>query len=84
MEDKTLATELLHELKASSRRWFIAFCIMCGLELATVAGFLWYVSLPVEEIEIENDDGNASYIGNDMNGDFNYGTSNSKKTPQKN
>lgn len=51
MEEKTLATELLHELKASSKRWFIAFCIMTVLEIATIAGFLWYISLPVEEYE---------------------------------
>ncbi len=49
MDNETLATELLHEIKASSKRWFIAFCIMVGVELATIAGFLWYVSLPVEE-----------------------------------
>lgn len=49
MDHETLATELLHEIKASSKRWFIAFCIMVGVELATIAGFLWYVSLPVEE-----------------------------------
>lgn len=49
MDHETLATELLHEIKASSKRWFIAFCIMVGVELATIAGFLWYVSLPIEE-----------------------------------
>lgn len=49
MDHETLATELLHEIKASSKRWFIAFCIMVGVELATIGGFLWYVSLPVEE-----------------------------------
>lgn len=49
MDNETLATELLHEIKASSKRWFIAFCIMVGVELATIAGFLWYVSLPIEE-----------------------------------
>ena len=43
MENTTLATELLHELKASARRWFIAFLVMVGLEIITVAGFLWYV-----------------------------------------
>ena len=45
----TLATELLKELKASSKRWFIAFCIMCSVEVVTIAGFLWYITLPVEE-----------------------------------
>lgn len=83
MEEKSLATELLHELKATSKRWFIAFCIMVVLEVATIVGFLWYISLPVEELEtidIENTDGNANYIGNDMNGDFNYGESKGDKT----
>lgn len=49
MDNETLAAELLQELKASSKRWFIAFCIMVGVELATIGGFLWYISLPVEE-----------------------------------
>lgn len=75
----TLATELLHELKATSKRWFIAFCIMVVLEVATIAGFMWYISLPVDELTIENADGNANYIGNDLNGDLNNGE-NSEKT----
>lgn len=71
-EGSTLATEILQELKASARRWFIAFLIMLGLELATIAGFLWYISLPVDEtVEIENDDGNANYVGRDMDGNIN-------------
>lgn len=49
MDNETLAAELLQELKASSKRWFIAFCTMVGVELATIGGFLWYISLPVEE-----------------------------------
>lgn len=48
-EKETLATEIFRELKASCRRWFIAFLIMTGLELATIVGFVWYISLPVEE-----------------------------------
>ena len=75
MENDKLATELLHEIKATSRRWFIAFIIMCVLEIATITGFIWYISLPVEEITIENEDGNANYIGNDMNGDIHNGDS---------
>ena len=51
-ENMTLATELLHELKASAKRWFIAFCIMVALEVATIVGFLWYISLPVEEYTV--------------------------------
>ena len=54
VESVTLATELLREVKASARRWFIAFCVMCFIEVATICGFLWYISLPVEtSTEIE-------------------------------
>lgn len=74
----SLATELLHELKASAKRWFIAFCVMVVLELATIGGFLWYISLPVEEwVSVENEDGNANFIGNDLNGVLNNGKSES-------
>lgn len=48
-EGTTLASEILAELKASAKRWFIAFLIMLGIEVATIAGFLWYISLPVDE-----------------------------------
>lgn len=77
-EGTTLATEILAEVKASARRWFIAFLVMCGVELATVTGFLWYISLPVEEgVVVENDEGNANYIGGDVGGNINNGTGNS-------
>ena len=51
MNEETLASELLKEVKDTSRRWFIAFCVMVILEIATICGFLWYISLPVEEAE---------------------------------
>lgn len=78
-KETTLASELLREVKLSARRWFIAFCIMVALEIATIAGFMWYMSLPVDEVTIENDSGNANYIGNDLNGDLNNGE-NSEET----
>ena len=53
MDNETLATELLKEIKASAKRWFIAFLVMVGIEFATIAGFLWYISLPVEEVSTE-------------------------------
>ena len=62
-EGTTLATEIFKELKASARRWFIAFLIMVGVEICTIAGFLWYISLPVDEVTVENKDGNALYVG---------------------
>lgn len=81
MENETLATEMLKEIKATSKRWFIAFLVTLGLWFATIGFFVWYISLPTEEtVTVENDDGNANYIGNDMNGDFNYGESDSTET----
>ena len=71
---ENFATELLHELKLASRRWFIAFCIMTVLELATIIGFLWYISLPVEESNVTQtvddiDSGNINQIGGDSYGE---------------
>lgn len=67
-EGTFLATEILAELKASARRWFIAFLLMLCIEIATIAGFLWYISLPVDEtVTVENDEGNANYITGDSN-----------------
>ena len=69
-KESTLASEILGELKASCRRWFIAFCIMVALEIATIAGFMWYISLPIDEseIQVENADGSANYVGRDWSG----------------
>ena len=70
MEEK-FATELLHEVKANAKRWFIAFCVMVGLEIATIIGFMWYISLPVEESTItqESDDSSDNYVvGGDYSG----------------
>lgn len=77
-EGTTLATEIFQELKASARRWFIAFLVMVGVEISTVAGFLWYISLPVDEVTIENDEGNALYVGdnNEVTGGVYNGTDN--------
>lgn len=72
-DGQTLASEILKEVKASARRWFIAFCIMCSVELGTVAGFLWYISLPVEECSVDQ----ITDTGGDncaVGGDYTYGT----------
>lgn len=77
MEEKTLATELLMQLKSSAKRWFIAFVVMVALEVCTIVGFMWYLSLPVEQdVTVENDDGNANYIEDSNTGDINNGTDN--------
>ena len=52
MNNKNLATELLKEVKACAKRWFIAFCIMVALEIATIIGFVWYITLPIDESTI--------------------------------
>lgn len=60
------------------KRLIIVLVVVLVLWATTIAGFLWYISLPVEEyetVDVENDSGNANYIGNDMMGDFNYGES---------
>lgn len=74
MEQNTLATELLHMLKQSAKRWFIAFTIMVVVEVLTIIGFLWYISLPTEETSIEQtmddvEDSTATQlIGGEYNG----------------
>lgn len=75
--ETTFATELLREVKATSKRWFIAFIVVLVLWFATIGGFITYLSLPVEDsISVENEDGNANYIGNDLNGEINNGENN--------
>lgn len=78
MEDNKFAVELLSEVRSAAKRWFLAFVVMVGLEFATIVGFVWYISLPVEteDVAIENQDGNANYVGNDMNGDLYNGKDN--------
>ena len=71
MEEKTLATELLHELKASSKRWFIIAVIELVIIVTIIGAFLWYISLPVDEytqIEQEQTDTQRSL---NIIGDYN-------------
>ena len=72
-EHHSLAYILLMEVKASAKRWFIIAIAELIIIVAIVAGMIWYNSLPVEDITVENDEGNANYIGNDMNGEINNG-----------
>ena len=70
-ENTSLATELIRELKSTSRRWFVAFIVVLSLWFATIGGFIIYLSLPVEETTMEtvtqdaDDNGNNSYVGGD-------------------
>lgn len=70
--ETSFATELLQHIKATSKRWFIAFIITLILWFATIGGFIAYLSLPVDEtVAVQNEDGNANYIGDSLNGDVN-------------
>lgn len=53
MDNEALATELLKEIKATSKRWFIAFLVVLGLWFCTIGAFIWYITLPVDETTIE-------------------------------
>lgn len=72
-ENTSLATELIRELKSTSKRWFIAFIVVLSLWFATIGGFIIYLSLPVEETVTEtvtqdaDDNVDNNYIGGDNN-----------------
>lgn len=72
-ENTSLATELIRELKSTSKRWFIAFIVVLSLWFATIGGFIIYLSLPVEETVTEtvtqdaDDNGDNNYIGGGNN-----------------
>lgn len=70
MENETLATEILHELKASSKRWFIVAIIELFIICGITGAFLWYLSLPVEEFTIEQEATDKSFnnVGGYING----------------
>ena len=61
-----LATELLHEVKQQSKRWFMAFIIMLGLFFVTNIAWLIAWNLPTEEAtttvtQSSEDDGVNNY-----------------------
>lgn len=45
-----LATEMLKELKANAKRWFIAFIVVLVLWFTTIGLFIWYINQPIEEV----------------------------------
>ena len=68
MDDERLALELLHELKSSCRRWFIAFIISIVMLFATNLTWLYAWNLPTESTSItqdSEDNGTNNIIGND-------------------
>lgn len=75
MENQPLATELIKEVRAQNKRLFIIALVELGIIIATVCIFVWYLTVPIDEISIENDDGNATYIGRDLEGGLYNGES---------
>lgn len=72
MEDK-LTLELLKEVKANGRKWFIIAIVSIVILFASNMAWLYYWNLPSEEITQTNEDeGDNNIIGND--GDINNGT----------
>lgn len=50
-EEESLATEMLRELKANSKRWFIISIVELVLLLFTIILFIAYLNTPVEDTE---------------------------------
>ena len=74
----SFAMELLKGYSAQAKRWFIACMVILSMWLATIGGFVWFISqYDYESYEITADgDSNANYIGEDgniYNGGFNQG-----------
>ena len=85
MNNNTLASEMLHEIKATSKRWFIAFLVTLSLWFATIIGFILYeyYTIPVDETTIEQESDNQSrnlIIGGDYNGETEDNTQEKSKT----
>lgn len=49
MENDNLATELIKEVKANSKRKDIIIMILIFVILAIVGMFVWYINQPIEE-----------------------------------
>lgn len=82
MEERSLALEMLKEVKAQSKRWFIIAIIELVIIIATNAGWLIYESQfeTVTDTETTTVDGGengiATYLENSESGDINYGENN--------
>ena len=43
-----LATELLKQIKADKKRWFIIALVELAIILIIIGAFIWYISLPID------------------------------------
>lgn len=80
MEEKTLALEMLKELKAQSKRKDIIIIILIGVIFAMIIGFFIYESqfeTVTEQTMVDGgENGIATYLENSESGDINYGENN--------
>lgn len=82
MNEETLATEMLKELKAQSKRKDIIIIILIGVILAMIIGFFIFENQfeTVTDTETTTVDGGengiATYLENSESGDINYGENN--------
>lgn len=76
--EKSLALEILEEVKLQSKRWMVAFFVVLGLFAATIGTFVWYINqYDYSDYDIQSrDGGNANFVGRD--GDITNGTGQSK------
>ena len=82
MNEETLATEMLKELKAQSKRKDIIIIILICVILAMIIGFFIFENQfeTVTDTETTTVDGGengiATYLENSESGDINYGENN--------
>ena len=79
-EQDTLAMELLHELKKSSKRNFIiAIILLIALVLSNLAWLIYesqYETVSEQTTVDGGENGTATYLDNSESGDINYGENN--------
>lgn len=77
MEKETFALEMLKELKANSKRWFIIAIVELVLLLITNIGWILYNSqfeTVAEQTTVDGgENGIATYLEDSESGDINYG-----------
>lgn len=68
---KLTATDMFTLIDRESKHKTMLIVVLMICWLLTIAGFIWYLTLPVDEVHVEqetSDYSNASYIGGDYIG----------------
>ena len=75
--EESFAMKLLKETQKTSKRWFVAWIITFIAFLALISGIIYFVmtsEIEVKTVEVDAQNGIATYIGNNNNGDVANGT----------